>query len=52
MTWQQWVLVGLLALAAIVNVLSVGAPRKPTTPVDATIALLLSAFAIWLVVSL
>lgn len=42
MTWADWLVIVVCGLAAAVNVLTVGQPRKPTTPGGALAALIVN----------
>ena len=52
MSWQQWLLVGFFAFAALANITTIGEPRKPTTPNSAVVALIAQALLIWALVSI
>ena len=43
MTWFDWLLVGLLALNAVVSVLLVGEPREPIKPATAALVVMLNS---------
>ena len=50
MNWAQWTLIGFMAFASITAVATIGLERKPRTPAEACLALVLNAVCIWLVV--
>jgi hypothetical protein len=50
LNWAQWILIGLMALASILAIVTIGQERTPRTPPEAAIAVVLNVVCIWLVI--
>ena len=50
LNWAQWVLIGLCAFSAIFSVATIGQERKPRSPLEASIGLVLNVLMVWLIV--
>jgi len=50
LNWAQWVLIGLCALSVIYSIATIGQERKPRTPAEASIGLVLNVLMVWLIV--
>lgn len=49
MTWQLWVVVGLIVLGLVLQPVNVGKPREPRTPTEAVIASVINLVVIVLI---
>lgn len=52
MTWQQWLLAGLVALSSLIGIARVGKPREPITPGEAVFIALFNGAIIALIISI
>jgi hypothetical protein len=52
MTWEAIVLIALFTIGGLATVLTIGEPRKPTTPGIAVVTIILDTFLIYLVLRL
>lgn len=43
MTWEKWVLLGILLFSSMMVILTIGKPRQPITPGMALVILLVNA---------
>jgi hypothetical protein len=52
MRWEAWVFVTLYGLSVVLNIASIGKPRKPMTPGQAASLAVISALLIYLAIRL
>jgi len=50
LNWAQWTLIGLTAVGTFIIIATIGQERKPRTPLEAAIALVINVLSIWLIV--